>query len=53
MKKILIILCLLPTLLSNAQVGFFKGNNNYVVPPPPPFQAPPITTGEVTNGLLL
>jgi hypothetical protein len=53
MKKILIILCLLPTLLSNAQVGFFKGNNNYVVPPPPPFQAPPITSGEVTNGLLL
>ena len=53
MKKILIILFLLPTLLSSAQVGFFKGNNNYVVPPPPPFQAPPITTGEVTNGLLL
>ena len=49
MKKLLIILFLLPTIYSNAQQAFFKGNNNYVVPPPPPFQAPPI----VTNGLLL
>jgi len=31
----------------------FGSNNNYVVPPPPPFQAPPITTGEITTGLLL
>ena len=53
MKKILIILFFLPTIYSNAQQAFFKGNNNYVVPPPPPFQAPPIITGEVTNGLLL
>ena len=53
MKKLIIILFLLPTILSNAQGSFFRGNNNYVAPPPPPFQAPPITTGEVTNGLLL
>lgn len=30
----------------------FSGNNNYVAPVIP-FQAPPITTGEVNNGLLL
>jgi hypothetical protein len=53
MKKLLFILFLLPTILSNAQEAFFRGNNSYVIPPPPPFQAPPITTGEVTNGLLL
>jgi hypothetical protein len=50
MKKLLIILFLLPTILSNAQQAFFKGNNSYIAPQ---FQAPPITTGEVTNGLLL
>jgi len=50
MKKSLIILFLLPTILSNAQEAFFKGNNSYIAPQ---FQAPPITSGEVTNGLLL
>jgi hypothetical protein len=50
MKKLLFILFLLPTILSNAQQAFFKGNNSYVAPQ---FQAPPITSGEVTNGLLL
>jgi len=50
MKKLLIILFLLPAILSNAQQAFFKGNNSYIAPQ---FQAPPITTGEVTNGLLL
>jgi hypothetical protein len=52
-KKILFILFISTAFISSAQQSFFKGNNNYVVPPPPPFQAPPITTGEVTNGLLL
>jgi hypothetical protein len=50
MKKLLIILFLLPTILSNAQEAFFRGNNSYIAPQ---FQAPPITSGEVTNGLLL
>jgi len=53
MKKLLVLFFLSTAFISNAQQSFFKGNNNYVVPPPPPFQAPPITTGEVTNGLLL
>jgi len=50
MKKLLFILFLLPTILSNAQEAFFRGNNSYIAPQ---FQAPPITSGEVTNGLLL
>jgi len=50
MKKLLFILFLLPAILSNAQEAFFKGNNSYIAPQ---FQAPPITSGEVTNGLLL
>jgi len=50
MKKVLFILFLLPAILSNAQQAFFKGNNSYIAPQ---FQAPPITSGEVTNGLLL
>ena len=53
MKKLLTILFLLPAFICNAQESFFKSNNNYVAPPPPPFQAPPITTGEATTGLLL
>lgn len=53
MKKLLTILFLLPAFIANAQESFFKSNNNYVAPPPPPFQAPPITTGEATTGLLL
>ena len=53
MKKILTILFILSAFTSNAQRTMFGGNNNYVAPPPPPFVAPPITTGEVTNGLLL
>jgi hypothetical protein len=31
----------------------FGRNNNFMAPLPPSFQAPPITTGEVTTGLLL
>ena len=53
MRKILLLLFLFATLISNGQRTMFSGNNNYVVPPPPPFQAPPITSGEVNNGLLL
>jgi hypothetical protein len=53
MKKLIAFLFLSIAFVSNAQRTMFSGNNNYVVPPPPPFQAPPITTGEVTNGLLL
>lgn len=53
MKKLFTILFLLSAFISNAQRTMFGGNNNYVAPPPPPFVAPPITTGEVTNGLLL
>lgn len=45
MKKLIIILFLLPTILSNAQEAFFRGNNNYVAPPPPPFQAPTAVIG--------
>ncbi len=52
MKKLVIILFLLPTIMSNAQQAFFRGNNSYVVPVVP-FQAPAITTGEITTGLLL
>lgn len=52
MKKLLL-LFILSGFVSYGQRTMFSGNNNYVVPPPPPFQAPPITTGEVTNGLLL
>ena len=53
MKKLLILLFLFAPFISNAQRTMFGSNNNYVVPPPPPFQAPPITTGEITTGLLL
>ena len=53
MKKLLVLFFLSTAFISNAQQSFFKGNNNYVVPPPPPFIAPPITTGEITTGLLL
>ena len=53
MKKTIVLFLLFAAFISNAQESFFRGNNNYVVPPPPPFIAPPITTGEVTNGLLL
>ena len=53
MKKLLPILFVISAFASYGQRTMFSGNNNYVVPPPPPFQAPPITTGEVTNGLLL
>jgi hypothetical protein len=53
MKKLFLLLLLCLAFTINAQRTMFSGNNNYVVPPPPPFQAPPITTGEVTNGLLL
>jgi hypothetical protein len=49
---ILILLFLMNALFSTAQQSFFRGNNKYVVPVIP-FQAPPITSGEVTNGLLL
>ena len=52
-KKLVTILFLFSAFVMNAQESFFGGNNNYVAPPPPPFVAPPITTGEVTNGLLL
>jgi hypothetical protein len=48
MKKLLFILFLLPTILSNAQEAFFKGNNNYVVPVVPP--PPPVV---ITDGLVL
>jgi hypothetical protein len=52
MKKLITLLFLLSAFTSNAQRTLFGGNNNYVVPVVP-FQAPPITTGEVNNGLLL
>lgn len=45
MKKLIIILFLLPAILSNAQVAFFKGNNNYVAPKPPAFEAPTAVIG--------
>ena len=50
MKKTIVLFLLFAAFISNAQESFFRGNNNYVVPA---FQAPPITTGEVTTGLLL
>jgi hypothetical protein len=50
MKKLIAFLFLSIAFTSNAQRTMFSRNNNYVVPP---FQAPPITTGEVTTGLLL
>ena len=53
MKKLLTLLFLLTAFYANAQRTLFGGNNNYVAPPPPPFQAPQLTTGEVTTGLLL
>jgi hypothetical protein len=52
MKTLLTILFLFNAFISNAQRTMFGGNNNYVAPVVP-FQAPPITTGEVNNGLLL
>ena len=45
MKKLIIILFLLPTILSNAQEAFFRGNNNYVAPKPPAFEAPTAVIG--------
>lgn len=53
MKKLFTLLFLLTAFYANAQRTLFGGNNNYVAPPPPPFQAPQLTTGEVTSGLLL
>ena len=53
MKNLLTLLFLMLACSSYGQRTMFGGNNNYVAPPPPPFVAPPITTGEVTNGLLL
>ena len=53
MKKLLLLLFLCLAFTSNAQRTMFGGQNNFVAPPPPPFQAPPITSGEVNNGLLL
>ena len=53
MKNLLTLFFLLLTCSSFGQRSMFGRNNNYVAPPPPPFQAPPITTGEVTTGLLL
>ena len=50
MKKLFTILFLFTAFISNAQRTMFGSNNNYVAPA---FQAPPITTGEVTTGLLL
>ena len=53
MKNLLTLFLLLLACSSFGQRTMFGGNNNFVAPPPPPFQAPPITTGEVTTGLLL
>jgi hypothetical protein len=50
MKKLITLLFLFAAFISNAQRTMFGSNNNYVAPA---FQAPPITTGEVTTGLLL
>jgi len=52
MKKLITILFLFTAFISNAQRTMFASKNNYVVPVVP-FQAPPITTGEITTGLLL
>jgi hypothetical protein len=52
MKKILTLLLIFSALISNAQRTMFGSNNNYVVPVVP-FQAQPMTTGEITTGLLL
>ncbi len=53
MKNLLTLLFLLLGCSTFAQRTMFGVNNNFVAPPPPPFQAPTITTGEVTTGLLL
>jgi hypothetical protein len=51
MKKLFIsFLLFFAVFNANAQQAFFRGNNSYIAPQ---FQAPPITSGEVTNGLLL
>jgi hypothetical protein len=52
MKKLITLLFLFTAFISNAQRTMFASKNNYVVPVVP-FQAPPITTGEITTGLLL
>lgn len=52
MKNLLTLIFLLLAFSSFAQRTMFRGQNNYVAPVAP-FQAPPITTGEVTTGLLL
>ncbi len=52
MRTILSILFVFSAFFTHAQRTLFSGQNNYVALVAP-FQAPPLTTGEVTSGLLL